>query len=422
MRDNPTLNLRPTRLNPNAARPNLVHIDQVGYQPYKRALRDTSGQNKEVKMSAAVNYPNPLTKLNVEMDEMACPAARASLRNGEHEILGDSEKICDMMRQVEMVAPTNCTTLIQGETGTGKERIAAMIHTFSSRRSHPLVKVNCAAIPVGLLESELFGHERGAFTGAIARRIGRFEQANKGTILLDEVGDIPPELQPKLLRVLQEQEFERLGSAHTIHTDVRVVAATHRNLSQMVAEGRFRADLFYRLSVFPIAVPPLRERLEDIPQLIRYFTTKFAHQMNKRIDSIPCAAVDLLVRYSWPGNVRELQNFIERSVILSRGAVLEPPLGELQGKHEIPVEPVTLRDAEKAHILRALQKTCGQLAGAAVLLGVPRSTLFYKLRRLGISAPKSPKRKEPRLQADIGPAPLPPLDDSMRSGPRKWAI
>ncbi|MCU1337999.1 MAG: Sigma-54 dependent transcriptional regulator (modular protein) [Bryobacterales bacterium] len=343
-------------------------------------------------MAATANYPSRLMKLETEPDERA-PLARASFRNGEHEIVGDSQKLCDMMKQVDMVAPTNCTTLIQGETGTGKECVAAMIHTLSPRRSHSLVRVNCAAIPIGLLESELFGHERGAFTGAISQRIGRFEQANKGTIFLDEVGDIPPELQPKLLRVLQEQEFERLGSPHTIHTDVRVVAATHRNLPQMVAEGKFRADLFYRLSVFPIAVPPLRERLEDIPLLVRHFTRKFAEQQGKRIDHIPYAAIEFLVRYSWPGNIRELQNFIERSVILSRGAVLEPPLDELRGKQEIPVEPVTLRDAERAHILRTLQKTSGQLAGAAVLLGVPRSTLFYKIRRLGISASKGPKAR-----------------------------
>jgi formate hydrogenlyase transcriptional activator len=314
----------------------------------------------------------------------------AFVRHGEIEIVGESRKLRDMIKQSEIVAPTNCAILIEGETGTGKELVAAMIHQLSPRRNQPFVKVNCAAIPLGLLESELFGHERGAFTGAIAQRIGRFEKAHKGTLFLDEVGDIPAELQPKLLRVLQEQEFERLGSTHTIHTDVRVIAATHRNLAQMVDDGQFRADLFYRLSVFPISVPQLRERPEDITHLVRYFTRKFAEQMNRRIDVIPSATMEMLVRYSWPGNIRELQNFIERAVILSQGPVLEPPLHELRFK-DVPVEPITLEDAERAHILRTLRKTNGQLAGAAVLLGVPRSTLFYKIRRLGISAPRIPK-------------------------------
>jgi formate hydrogenlyase transcriptional activator len=340
-------------------------------------------------LAATTKLPSRFMDLNIETDTKRIPPARASFRSGDHEILGDSQKLCDMMKQVEMVAPTNCTALIQGETGTGKERIAAMIHTLSPRRNHPLVKVNCAAIPAGLLESELFGHERGAFTGAIAQRIGRFEQANKGTLFLDEVGDIPLEVQPKLLRVLQEQEFERLGSTHTIHGDVRIVAATHRSLAQMVADGAFRADLFYRLSVFPIAVPPLREREEDIPLLIQHFTRLFAQQMNKQIDTIPRAAVEFLINYSWPGNIRELQNFIERSVILSGRGVLEPPLNELQAEQGTPGEPVTLRDAERTHILRTLRKTSGQLAGAAVLLGIPRSTLFYMIRRLGITVPKN---------------------------------
>jgi formate hydrogenlyase transcriptional activator len=315
---------------------------------------------------------------------------RTCFRQGGPEIVGESRKLRDMIKQGEMVAPTNCTTLIQGETGTGKELVAVMIHSLSPRRNQAFVKVNCAAIPSGLLESELFGHERGAFTGAIAQRIGRFELADKGTVFLDEVGDIPPELQPKLLRVLQEQEFERLGSTHTIHADVRVIAATHRNLAQHVEEGRFRADLFYRLSVFPIVVPPLRERPEDIPRLIQHFTRRFAQQLNRKIDVIPSAAMEILVRYSWPGNIRELQNFVERAVILSHGAVLEPPLSELRF-NEVPDEPVTLEDAERAHILRTLRKTNGQLAGAAVLLGVPRSTLFYKIRRLGIGTPRIPK-------------------------------
>src|SRR5580698_2065965 len=247
----------------------------------------------------------------------------AFVRHGEIEIVGESRKLRDMIKQSEIVAPTNCATLIQGETGTGKELVAAMIHQLSPRRNQPFVKVNCAAIPLGLLESELFGHERGAFTGAIAQRIGRFEKAHKGTLFLDEVGDIPAELQPKLLRVLQEQEFERLGSSHTIHTDVRVIAATHRNLARQVQEGRFRADLYYRLSVFPVSVPPLRERPGDIALLVAHFTEKFAQEMNRRIEVITSESMEAMVRYSWPGNIRELQNFIERSMILSRGVALE---------------------------------------------------------------------------------------------------
>ena len=314
---------------------------------------------------------------------------RACHPGGDLEIVGTSRNVLDMIKHIKMVAPTNCTALIQGETGTGKELVAAMIHNLSERRDQAFVKMNCAAIPLGLLESELFGHERGAFTGAIDRRVGRFERANKGTLFLDEIGDIPPELQPKLLRVLQEQEFERLGSTNTIHADVRVIAATHRNLAQLVEEGRFRADLFYRLNVFPVSVPPLRERQEDIPQLIRCFIDRFADEMGKRIEVITSAAMDVLVRYSWPGNVRELQNFIERAVILSQGTVLEPPLNELRFR-EVTADPVTLEDAERTHILRTLHKTNGQLAGAAVLLGIPRSTLFYKIRRLGISTPRIP--------------------------------
>jgi formate hydrogenlyase transcriptional activator len=314
--------------------------------------------------------------------------------HSEPQIIAESRKLRDVLTQVEMVAPTDCTVLLQGETGTGKEVVAELIHNRSPRREQPLIKVNCAAIPAGLLESELFGHERGAFTGAMAQRLGRFELADKGTLFLDEVGDIPLELQPKLLRVLQEQQFERLGGTRTVHTHVRLIAATHRNLARMVDEGKFRADLLYRLNVFPITLPPLRERAEDIPHLVRHFTSKYADQFHKDIDSIPSAAMDSLLNYSWPGNIRELQNFIERSVILSRGSVLDPPVNELiRLNHEVPAEPVTLKDAERAHILRTLEKTSGQLAGAAVLLGIPRSTLFYRIRRLGITLPRHKTRK-----------------------------
>jgi len=310
----------------------------------------------------------------------------------EPEIIGQSSRLQQVLREVEIVAPTRSTVIILGETGTGKDLVARTIHRLSQQHQHAFVRLNCAAIPLDLLESELFGHERGAFTGAIAQRMGRFELAHNGTLFLDEIGDIPPGLQPKLLRVLQEQEFERLGSTRTIHTNVRLIAATHRNLAQMVDDGRFRGDLYYRLSVFPITVPPLRERREDIPHLIRHFTSKYAQQLKKEIEVIPPHVTEVLMQHPWPGNVRELQNFIERAVILSRGPVLEPPLPELaRMKAESTAEPVTLRDAERAHILRILGKANGQLSGAAVLLGVPRSTLFYKMRRLGISLPRKAK-------------------------------
>jgi formate hydrogenlyase transcriptional activator len=347
-------------------------------------------------------------------------------QQNDHEIVGESTNLRRALEKVESVAPTDSTVLILGETGTGKELVARRIHDRSERRQQPFVIVNCAAIPLDLLESELFGHERGAFTGAIAQRIGRFEIADQGTLFMDEIGDIPLALQPKLLRVLQEQEFERLGSTRTIRTNVRLIAATHRNLGQNVKEGKFRADLFYRFNVFPITTPPLRERLDDIPLLIRYFTRKYAQRMNKRIEIIPCEAMEILKKYSWPGNIRELQNFIERAVILSCGPALSLPLDELMRlKHESPVEPITLKDAERAHILRTLEKTNGQLTGAAVLLGVPRSTLFYRIRRLGISFPRMGKAQKLKSHPGAGrmpgesphiDAPLPMIDGSHRSG------
>jgi formate hydrogenlyase transcriptional activator len=284
------------------------------------------------------------------------------------------------------VAPTDATVLIQGETGTGKELIAEAIHKCSDRSSGPFVKVNCAAIPSGLLESELFGHERGAFTGAIARSIGRFERANRGTLFLDEIGDLPLELQPKLLRVLQERQFERLGAAATIHTDVRVICATHSNLIEMTEERQFRADLFYRLSAFPIELPPLRERPEDICLLVRHFTIDCAERMQKPITAISEKFMAALARHSWPGNIRELQNCIERSVILTTGAVLNGPLPELTSTSELSA-PVTLEEAERSHILEILRQTGGLVGGrngAAVLLGMPRTTLIAKMKRLGI--------------------------------------
>jgi formate hydrogenlyase transcriptional activator len=307
----------------------------------------------------------------------------------EGKIVGESKRLQEVMQQAAIVAQTDSTVLILGETGTGKGRIAAAIHEMSTRRHHGFVKVNCAAIPLGLLESELFGHERGAFTGAIAQRIGRFELANRGTLFLDEIGDIPCELQPKLLRVLQEHEFERLGSTQTIKTDLRLIAATHHNLRKMLAEGKFREDLFYRLNVFPITMPPLRERREDLPPLVKHFVDIFANRMNKKIEVIPNEVVEALTRYAWPGNIRELENFMERAVILSSGAVLEPPVAVLE--EESAAAPVTLRDAERWHIRNTLREVDGVMATAAVRLGLPRSTLFYKMRRLGISAPRVEK-------------------------------
>jgi formate hydrogenlyase transcriptional activator len=311
------------------------------------------------------------------------------------EIIGESPALRRILQQVQTVAPTGSTVLIEGETGTGKELIARAIHNLSARRERTLVKVNCAAIPTGLLESELFGHEKGAFTGAIAQRIGRFELANGGTLFLDEVGDIPLELQPKLLRVLQEQEFERLGSTRTLRVDVRLVAATNSNLAEKADEKKFRRDLYYRLNVFPIAIPPLRERREDIPGLVRYFAQKYAQRMKKAIDTIPSKAMRPLVDHQWPGNVRELENIIERAVILSRGPELEIPLSELKPQSKpasagAPSSPSTLEQAEREHILRALREASwilGGPAGAAVKLGMKRTTLQSKMRKLGIARP-----------------------------------
>ena len=314
------------------------------------------------------------------------------------EIIGDSMSLRRILDQLQTAAPTDSTILILGETGTGKELIARAIHHLSARREKTLVKVNCAAIPTGLLESELFGHEKGAFTGAIAQRIGRFELAHRGTIFLDEVGDIPLELQPKLLRVLQEQEFERLGSVRTTRVDVRVVAATNVDLAQKVAANQFRSDLYYRLNVFPITIPPLRERKEDIPVLVRYFAQKYARRMKKPVEAIPMKAMAALTEYHWPGNVRELENFIERSVILSHGAELQIPLGELRGRLKIPViVPLqasdgiaTLEHAEREHIIRALREAewiVGGPKGAAMRLGMKRTTLQSRIKKLGIARP-----------------------------------
>jgi formate hydrogenlyase transcriptional activator len=306
------------------------------------------------------------------------------------QIIGADGGLREVWDAVRVVAPTDAAVLIQGETGTGKEVIARAIHDRSERRNGPYVKVNCAAIPAGLLESELFGHERGAFTGALTQTTGRFQLADGGTLFLDEVGDLPLELQPKLLRVLQEQEFERLGSTRTTRVNVRIIAATNLDLAEMVRERRFRADLYFRLNVFPINLPPLRDRCEDIPDLVRHFVRRFAARMNKNIDVISNEVMSTLQRHDWPGNIRELQNLIERAVILTEGLILRAPLGELRPvemKKPIPVPERTLAEADRDHIVAVLRNTRGVISGqngAAARLGMKRTTLLYRMHKLGI--------------------------------------
>ena len=313
-------------------------------------------------------------------------------------IIGNSAALESVLEQVEQVAPTDSTVLIEGETGTGKELIAHAVHNASQRCGRAFIKLNCAAIPLDLLESELFGHEKGAFTGAIAKKIGRFEMADRGTLFLDEVGDIPSALQPKLLRVLQEQEFERLGSGHTHKVDVRLVAATNRNLMKMVARGQFRDDLYYRLNVFPILLPPLRERREDIPALVTHFVKMFSRRMGKQVDSIPQETMAAFQWHSWPGNIRELQNLVERAVILLRDGVLPNPLHKNQAQLMEPRlhrtrtfhSSATVKDSDRALILETLEQAgwiVGGPHGAAAKLSLKRTTLLAKMRRLGISRP-----------------------------------
>jgi len=304
------------------------------------------------------------------------------------ELIGSSRKLVAILEDVKTVAATDCAVLIQGETGTGKELIAKAIHEASARRHHKFVAVNCAAIPATLLESELFGCERGAFTGAVTPRIGRFQAADRGTLFLDEIGELPIELQPKLLRAIQEQAFERLGSSQTTRVDVRIVAATNQNLEVLTAAGGFRIDLYYRLNVYPITVPPLRERTEDIPVLVDHFVRTSARRHRKSIACVPDSVMTALVDYTWPGNIRELQNFIERSVILTKGAELEAPVGELVNKRCPIAVARTLDDAQRAHIISVLRETnwtVGGRNGAAARLGLLRTTLIAKMRKLGIS-------------------------------------
>ncbi len=357
-------------------------------------LRQVAGQiaigvENSLAFGKVVDRANQLTEEKLYLQEEIRTA------HNFEEIIGESSALKQVLAHVQTVAPTDSTVLIQGETGTGKELIARAIHNRSARREGTLVKVNCAAIPTGLLESELFGHEKGAFTGAVAQRIGRFELAHRGTLFLDEVGDIRLELQPKLLRVLQEQEFERLGSARTIRVDVRVVAATNADLADKLARNQFRSDLYYRLNVFPVLIPPLRERTPDIPLLVRYFVQKYAQRMRKPINTISANAITALTEYDWPGNVRELENFIERAVIISRGTNLEPPLAELKQRAKstaliLPNALPTLEQAEREHILHALKEAdwmIGGPAGAAARLGMKRTTLQSRMRKLGIIRP-----------------------------------
>jgi formate hydrogenlyase transcriptional activator len=311
----------------------------------------------------------------------------------ESDIIGADVGLRQVLDAVRLVAPADTAVMIHGETGTGKEVIARAIHEQSRRSRAPYIKINCAAIPPALLESELFGHERGAFTGAWTQTTGRFQMADQGTLFLDEIGDLPLELQPKLLRILQNQEFERLGSARTIRVDVRIVTATNCDLAQLVRERKFRTDLYYRLNVFPITLPPLRERRDDMVQLVWYFVRKFARRMDKEIDAIPDEVMELIKCHDWPGNIRELQNFIERAVILSPGTVLRPPLGDLKActRAGEPGGVRTLAEAERDHIIKALRQAAGVVGGrhgAAASLGMARTTLLYRMRKLGIGQPQ----------------------------------
>ena len=349
-------------------------------------------QQVAIRIAAALEHDSKcreIVDLTARLEgERICLREEISSSHHFEEIIGESPSLRRALAQVQTVAPSDATVLILGETGTGKELVARAIHRMSSRSDATFIKLNCAAIPTGLLESELFGHEKGAFTGAVSQKIGRVELADKGTLFLDEVGDIPLELQPKLLRVLQDQEFERLGGTRTIRVNVRLIAATNRDLPKNVAAGHFRSDLFYRLHVFPVRLPPLRERVSDIPRLVRYFVQKFGRRLDKQIDAVPAEAMNALAAWHWPGNVRELENFVERSVLLSTGPVLNTPLAELRSENKELEHPSTLHSIEREHILRVLRETGGVIAGihgAAARLGMKRTTLQSRMQRLGIS-------------------------------------
>ncbi len=400
--------LRSGRLHwPDLTPPEYFALDELAHEeglrfgactPYEKEMVRKDGSRVRALVATAVLKITPFRWMSFVQDLSETPVEKVALgeerRPGASgysfgEIVGSGEAVRRMLALIEVVAPTNATVLILGETGTGKELVARAVHQVSPRRDRPFVTLNCAAIPTGLLESELFGYERGAFTGALTQKIGRFEMAHKGTLFLDEVGDIPIELQPKLLRALQEKAFERLGGTKTIPIDVRLIAATNRNLTQMMGDKLFRSDLYYRLKVFPVNTPALRDHPEDIPALIRHFVRKFAAEMERKVDTVHPDTMRALVNWSWPGNVRELENFIERCVILSPGQTLKVPLNELregEGEGEAGQDgDSTLKHMEREHVLRVLRETAGSVSKAAIRLGLPRTTLNALMRKLGIA-------------------------------------
>jgi formate hydrogenlyase transcriptional activator len=385
---------------PDLTPPEYIALDEIAHEeglrfgactPFEKELIRKDGTRVPVLVATAVLKLSPFRWITFVQDLRGRDRMEnineevVEVQQNFEEIVGSSTAMKRVMGQVQVVAPTDATVLILGETGTGKELVARAIHRMSPRRNLPFISLNCAAIPTGLLESELFGYERGAFTGALGQKIGRFEMAHRGTLFLDEVGDIPLDLQPKLLRALQEKSFERLGGTRTIPIDVRLVAATNRNLTQMMGDKLFRSDLYYRLKVFPIITPPLRDHAEDIPSLARHFTKKYAAKMDRTIDKIPAETMKALSSWSWPGNVRELENFIERSVILSRGPNLRAPLSELRSDAEQGAIGSTLEEVERDYILRVFRETGGVVSAAASRLGMPRTTLNAMMKKLGIS-------------------------------------
>ncbi len=385
---------------PELTPPEYLPLDELAHEeglcfgactPFEKELICKDGSRIPVLVATAVLKLSPfqwLTFVQDLRDRNRSESVEREVIEVKHDfadIVGRSDALKRILSLVEVVAPTNATVLILGETGTGKELVARAVHRMSPRRDRPFITLNCAAIPTGLLESELFGYERGAFTGALSQKIGRFEMAHRGTLFLDEVGDIPLDLQPKLLRALQEKSFERLGGTKTIPIDVRLVAATNRDLTQMMGDKLFRSDLYYRLKVFPITTPPLRDRPEDIPVLARHFTQKYARAMDKEIEKIPTDAMRALVSWPWPGNIRELENFIERAVILSPGSTLRAPLSEIRAEASEPARDGTLQQVEREHIIRMLRESGGVVTKAAARLGMPRTTLNALMRKLGIS-------------------------------------